>query len=525
MNFVDILGDLYDPANNYCIYLRKSRADIEAEHRGEGETLLRHLKALSDLARRLNIRIGAIYHEIVSGDSIASRPEMKKLLADASIGRWKGVLVMEVERLARGDTMDQGRVAQVFKYSSTQIITPYKTYDPSDEMDEEFFEFNLFMSRREYKTITRRLQAGRIASVKDGHYIGSVRPYGYRRVRLENGVFTLEPIPEEAEIVRKMYAWRLEGHGPDWIANKLNDQGAPSARGGPWVRSAIVGILANPVNVGMVRWNCRKVVKTMTPQGVVASRPRAQDFLVCQGLHPAIVEPAVFRAVQALPRRGGHVSDRSLAIKNPFAGLIFCALCGRPMTRRPAPRDQVADMLICTTRGCPCVGSAVERVEAAVLAALQSWLDALEPAPAAAPPVAPAAEDETAKTVARLGAELTALRAQKSRLQDLLEREIYTEEDYVERAAELKARISRAQNALSEAKNQRKRRSSAADTIAALRPRIVELMDIYPECAPEERNRLLQTVIERVDYAKTERGHRYAATPFTLKLSPVDPTD
>lgn len=61
---------------------------------------------------------------------------------------------MEIERLARGDTIDQGIVAQTFKYSGTRIITPARDYDPSSEADEEYFEFGLFMSRREYQTTT-----------------------------------------------------------------------------------------------------------------------------------------------------------------------------------------------------------------------------------------------------------------------------------------------------------------------------------------------------------------------------------
>ena len=50
---------------------------------------------------------------------------------------------MEVERLARGETIDQGDVAQAFQYSDTKIITPLKTYDPTNEYDEEYFEFGV----------------------------------------------------------------------------------------------------------------------------------------------------------------------------------------------------------------------------------------------------------------------------------------------------------------------------------------------------------------------------------------------
>ena len=107
---------------DYAIYLRKSRADIEAEAKGEGETLVRHEHLLLELANKKGLSIGKIYKEIVSGETIEARPEMQKLLSDVRQGKWKGVLVVEVERLARGETMDQGIVSKAFKISNTKIL-------------------------------------------------------------------------------------------------------------------------------------------------------------------------------------------------------------------------------------------------------------------------------------------------------------------------------------------------------------------------------------------------------------------
>ena len=169
-------------SEEYAIYLRKSRADAEAELRGEGETLARHQATLMELAKKRNLNVTKIFKEIVSGDTIAARPQMQIMLSEIAEKRYKGVIVMEIERLARGNTIDQGVVAQAFKESATMIITPVKTYDPLNEFDEEYFEFSLFMSRREYKTINRRMQAGRLAAIKEGNYIASRRPYGYNKV-------------------------------------------------------------------------------------------------------------------------------------------------------------------------------------------------------------------------------------------------------------------------------------------------------------------------------------------------------
>ena len=91
---------------NVCLYLRKSRADREAEARGEGETLARHERILLDLAKSRGYNVGAIYKEIVSGETISARPVMQQVLHEVEAGMWDGVLVVEVERLARGDTID-----------------------------------------------------------------------------------------------------------------------------------------------------------------------------------------------------------------------------------------------------------------------------------------------------------------------------------------------------------------------------------------------------------------------------------
>ena len=153
---------------SYCMYLRKSRKDLELERLQPGSTLARHESILCSLAKSLTISVQSIYREVGSGDTIQDRPVMQQLLTEVEKGLWEGVLVMEIERLARGDSIDQGIVTRTFQYSRTRIITPYKIYEPGNDFDLEYFVFSLFMFRREYKTINHRMQSGRLASVREG---------------------------------------------------------------------------------------------------------------------------------------------------------------------------------------------------------------------------------------------------------------------------------------------------------------------------------------------------------------------
>ena len=102
----------------YAIYLRKSRADLEAEKLGEGETLARHRKILEELAARNGFYIGEIYTELESGDTIAGRPKIQKLIEDCYAGKYRGILVVEITRLSRGNQGDAQTIMDCLKYSN-----------------------------------------------------------------------------------------------------------------------------------------------------------------------------------------------------------------------------------------------------------------------------------------------------------------------------------------------------------------------------------------------------------------------
>ena len=93
-----------------AIYLRKSRADEEAENKGEFETLSRHRSTLLKVAKEQQLNIVEIKEELVSGESIQYRPKMLELLDEVKQGFYDAVLVMDIDRLGRGNMQDQGLI-------------------------------------------------------------------------------------------------------------------------------------------------------------------------------------------------------------------------------------------------------------------------------------------------------------------------------------------------------------------------------------------------------------------------------
>lgn len=326
-----------DPNGIYDAYLRKSRADMELEKLKKFDTLKQHEKFLKDRANQLGIKIRKIYREVVSGESIQERPEMQEVLKNVETGTIDGILVVEVERLTRGDAKDQGTVTQAFKYSNTKIITLNKIYDPNSDKDEEYFEFGLFMSRREYKTINRRMQRARIANVLDGKYCASEPPFGYKKVRVKYGKgYTLEPVSEEAEIVKEMYQKRADGMGYDIICNWLNTLDFKPKKSDVWTPATIKGMLSNPIYIGKIRWNSNKQKKILINGQIIKKRKKGnnEDLILVEGLHPAIISNELFDIVQGIkPNKAS--TKHNTELQNPLATLVKCADCGRSMQRRP----------------------------------------------------------------------------------------------------------------------------------------------------------------------------------------------
>ena len=330
--------------DKYAIYLRKSRADIEAEKLGEGETLARHKNILTELAARKGFYIGEIYQEIVSGaDRIADRPEIKRLIEDCYKEKYKGILVVEVSRLSRGNQGDAQIILDCLKYANrnngVKVITPTKIYDVAhNHDDEEYMEFELFMSRREYKMIKRRMDRGREQAVVEGNYMGSYRPYGYNILKTKTAR-TLIPNEEEAPIVKKIFEWSVkENLSARKIAERLDAMGVPTYTGTPeWSKESVKTILTNPTYVGKVKWNDRMQIKTMVNGELVASRPRSNHtdhYMEYEGKHKkhALVDEETFEAV----KKKFH-SDRTkgnLKLQNPLAGLLRCKNCGFVMVHQ-----------------------------------------------------------------------------------------------------------------------------------------------------------------------------------------------
>lgn len=496
----------------YAMYLRKSRADVEAEALGEMETLTRHEKILTELSRRKGLNVTAKYKEIVSGESIQDRPQMQNLLQDVYANKYDGVLVMEVERLARGDTRDQGTVAEAFKFTNTLIITPVKTYDPNNQYDEEYFEFGLFMSRREYKTIQRRLMTGKLQAIKEGNYMGSLPPYGYDIDKRGRNDRTLK-LNDQSKYVELMFNWFVNDRlNIGEIARRLTTMGVPTRTGKPqWNRATVKDILQNNLYTGKIRWYRRKRSKEIE-NGVISKKKRRQvssDYLIADGKHPAIVSQEIFDKAQTL--FVGQVPVKACeTIINPFARLMFCKYCGKAMGYqsykhrggRTAPRFVHAESAICKVKSAP-----AEQVIKAVIQSLQLYIEDFKFK------MTNEAEQQEAKRhaemIASMQKELESIKVQRSGLFDKLERGIYTDDEFLERKAVLTKRIEDLEASVLEQKKSEPTDINYEEKIMKF-SECVEMLQ-NPDMDGKTKNDFLKEIISRIEYDAKDLGRNKGA--------------
>lgn len=341
-------------------YLRKSRSDdplLSVE-----EVLAKHESILNEYAEKyLGGRVpqSQVLREVASSETIDDRPEMVKLLKIIESPKVKAVLVVEVQRLSRGDLEDAGRIIKLFRYTNTLVITPQKTYDLRDEYDRDAFERELKRGNEYLEYAKKIMNRGKLIAVKEGNYIATYPPYGYKKVHYKENKLkcsTLEIIESEAEIVRMIFDMYVnQDLGFITIADKINELHVAPARGDVWKRSTIQEIISNIAYVGKVRWQYRKTVKTVEDQQVIKSNPRSKinDCLIFEGKHEAIISEELFNKAQE--KRGKNIPiKKHNNLVNPLAGIFYCANCGKAMKyRQPngknVPRYECSEMKYCNT--------------------------------------------------------------------------------------------------------------------------------------------------------------------------------
>ncbi|MGQ4668595.1 recombinase family protein [Metabacillus halosaccharovorans] len=515
---------MYRPNNlDVFIYLRKSRADIEEERKAAAEgkeydTLARHRRNLLAVVKNEGHTIIDTFEELETGESIIERAEIQKMLKRMDNGEVEAILVMDLDRLGRGDMYDSGILDRAFRYNNVKLVTPTEFFDPEDESWELVFGIKSIVARQELKSITKRLQGGRHDKAKMGRSISKKPPYGYRRD--EN--LKLHPDPDTAWVVKKMYQMMKDGFGRQAIAQELDrlEIKPPDQERKLWSPSTITAIIKNEVYLGHIIWGKirykkrgGKYTKTKVPPEQWSMKPNAHDPLISQELWDA--------ANKAHTGRWRPSTVHSKALSNPLAGILKCEVCGYSMLLQPK-KDRPHDHIRCNKPQCKGIqkSAIIDLVENRILEGLETYIKEFK--------IIDNSENNKddvsmipfkEKAIEKKQKELDKLMLQKSNLHDLLEQGEYDIETFRERQQNIIERMKPLQNEINTLLAEIEHERLAEKNVIEFIPKVKTVLDAYYQTDDvEKKNRLLKSILEKVTYLRKKEWS--SKDEFVIQLYP-----
>lgn len=304
------------------IYLRQS-----LDRTGEGMAVARQELECRELCDRLGFDVGPVYTDNdTSATSGAARPGFESLLAS----RPEVVVAWHQDRLLRL-TRDLERVIDL----DVPVYTVSAgTLDLSTPAGRAVARTVAAWSQYETEQKAARQKAAHRQRAAAGKPWTTRRPFGFD----EDGM-TLDP--DEADVIRAMYAEILAGVAQAEIVRRLNDRGITTTLGNAWRQSSVRALLMNPRNAGLRAHN---------------------GEIIGPGAWEAIVPEATWRAAVKVMT----TSTRKGAGKrtNLLSGLARCGVCGSTLRAKRSIHGQ--RIYACPIRGC--VGRDAESVDGLVRA-------------------------------------------------------------------------------------------------------------------------------------------------------------
>lgn len=474
----------YD-VKDVAIYLRKSR--------GEEEDLIKHKTTLVELCVNNSWRY-VIYAEIGTSDSITLRPEMTRLLGDVQEELFDAVVVMDFDRLSRGDSEDQGKIKNILRKAETLIITPQRIYDLSDDGDDMMSDFEGLMARYEYKQIKKRFKRGKRMGTKLGRWTTGFPPFPYINSPDKSGLIIN---PDEYPLYRRMVDMVLkEGMRPVNVAVQFNKEGIKSRKGTQWLPSSVYRTLRNEVALGKVIGNKYRE----DPDGKKRLNPESK-WVVVDNCHEPVLTQDEFDRVSEFITRKYLQKPKQMIFRT--SGLIFCADCGAVMTIvEYKSGESIKACNRCDPYGNRCKngGGNTAQLESILLQEIKKYSDNLRQAKGEEYVV-----DNYDKIIDTYEKELKTLEKQLTKIDSLVEADYYSIDEAKKRKSSVLSKVEIIQKNIDEINH--KIKMTKANDISGKIDKVDAFLGKLEagELSKEDTNRFYRALISKVIWRKSER--------------------
>lgn len=353
---------------NVAIYLRLSRDDEDIDgSKAESNSISSQRDMIRSFIRKQdNMEIYDIYVDDGWSGANFDRPEFKRMMKDIEAGHVDCVIVKDLSRLGR-DYIEAGRLIQkTFPAFSVRFIA---LTDHFDSLTADYNETSLVVPVKNFvndsysRDISGKVRSHQKVKRENGDFIGAFAVYGYKKSADNRNL--LVPDDYAADIVRKIFAWKMEGYSNLCIARKLDDagilspmeykkmQGEKLCTGfvtgvkSKWSAVAVKRILTNENYTGTLVQGREEKVNYKVNKSVM--KPE-DEWIKVNDAHEAIISKEDFEIVQDLLR----IDTRAYSGEEKahiYSGLLFCGDCMEPMLRRVSRYNRKETVsFICSTK-------------------------------------------------------------------------------------------------------------------------------------------------------------------------------
>lgn len=382
-----------------AVYLRLSKEDSDLslhDNKKESNSITNQKLIIEEFLKAMpEVEIYDYYIDDGYSGSNFERPDFKRMREDIYEGKVNMVIVKDFSRFGR-EYIDTGRYIQkIFPRLGIRFISVIDHFDSNAATANDMHllvPVKNFVNDNYCRDISQRVRTHQEAMRKNGLYIGAYVAYGYKKDSDDKNTIVIDE--QAADIVKKIFTWRLSGMNVYSIVSKLNELGIPSpmaykrmqginfktgfSEGNQtmWCDSTVYGILKNKIYVGVLEQGKKSRISYKVKKTV--NKPR-DEWAVLEDNHDAIISKSDFKKVEQLSKRD---TKRSKEERNVylFSGMLFCKDCKKQMTRRCTKyKGKQYVSYICSTynkqQGCTRHGIKEEQITEIVLKALQEQIE------------------------------------------------------------------------------------------------------------------------------------------------------
>lgn len=334
------------------IYTRLS-SERKEEWREKSSSIETQVLCCKEYALKENIKVVNIYTDYEYSGTNFERPQFQEMMQDIRERRINCIIIRDLSRLGR-EYLEMGRlIDKVFPFLGVRFISVNDKVDTVKDLDsKKSFEVTLknIINDMYAKDISVKIKTSKHNRARNGYFIGSVPPYGYKVVKLKEGQ-KLEIDENVRFIIEEMFRLTLEGKSQYEVAKHFNTKGYATGMvyyktgriyrqdGDPqWNKSTISKMLTNKAYTGTLVQGVKQqnLAKGMKQQFVDESQ-----HIIYENAHEPIISKEDFEKVlQERADRlknnafGAEMHDFERDYENRYKGLIFNNATGKELHRR-----------------------------------------------------------------------------------------------------------------------------------------------------------------------------------------------